>query len=337
MAKIQLDVVINQRGNRTDGFINYGQKADLSYYQIPVILVEGGKPGKTLLVDGAMHGDETEGSEAIIRLAAELEGKEFAGTFVGVPALNMEAFTIVSRATLVDGFNLNRVFPGRKDQYITHYLAAHYMERVVSHVDAVINFHGGGDVLHLEPLCAYVPFDSADDTVAKLSYEMAQAFNVKYLWSQQNLPFSGITSLEYKKAFGIPTIIPEVGSQCSRFVNRNRDIEICYNGIRNVMAYFNMIAPTEQKPVENKVHIELNYLHARNGGLMKLCKRENELFKEGDCLCVIDDLFGNRVEDVNAPWPGVIIGYWSVPVIHPGDWCSLAAKIIDPPALYHKS
>ena len=68
MSKIQLDVVVSQRGNRTDGFINYGQKADLSFYQIPVIIIEGGKPGKTLLVDGAMHGDETEGSEAIIKL-----------------------------------------------------------------------------------------------------------------------------------------------------------------------------------------------------------------------------------------------------------------------------
>ena len=44
MTKIQLDVVVSQRKNRTDGFINYGQKADLSFYQIPVIIIEGGKP-----------------------------------------------------------------------------------------------------------------------------------------------------------------------------------------------------------------------------------------------------------------------------------------------------
>ena len=334
LAKVELDVVVSQRGNRTDGFINYGQKADMSHYQIPVIIVEGGEPGTTLLVDGAMHGDETEGSEAIIKVAAALEGKEFKGTFIGVPALNMEAFTMISRATLTDGFNLNRIFPGRKDQYITHYLAAHYMEKVVSHVDAVINFHGGGDVLHLEPLCAYIPFDGPNDKAARVSYEMAKAFNVKYLWSQQNLPFGGITSLEYKKAFNIPTIIPEVGSQCSRFFNRERDIEICYNGIMNVMAYFGMIPPTGHEEIENKIHIELNYLHARNGGFMTLQKRENENFEEGDVLCVIDDLFGNRVETLRAPWPGVVIGYWSVPVIHPGDWCSLAAKIISPPENY---
>ena len=63
------------------------------------------------------------------------------------------------------------------------------------------------------------------------------------------------------------------------------------------MAYFEMIPPTNQKPVENKMHIELNYLHSRNGGFMTPIKKEGELFEEGDLLCVIDDLFGRRVEE----------------------------------------
>lgn len=327
-CKIELDEVVRQRGNRTDGFINYGQKPDCTHYQIPVIIVEGSKPGKTLLCDGAMHGDETEGSEAIIKLAAELEHTDFCGTFVGVPALNIEAFSFISRATLIDGFNLNRVFPGTKEKYITHFLAAEYMDRVVRHVDAVINFHGGGDVLHLEPLAAYTPIEGPDDKVSQVSLAMAKAFNVKYLWCQQNLPFDGITSLEYKKAFGIPTIIPEVGSQCSRFTNRERDVQICYQGMKNVMALFEMIPPTGDKPVEKKMHIELNYLHTRNGGIQKLCKRENELVEEGETLCEVDDLFGNRVDELKAPFPGVVIGYWSIPVIRPGDWWSLYGRIL---------
>ena len=330
---IKLDVIVKQEDNLTAGFINYGQKADLSYYQIPVFIVEGGEPGKTLLADGAMHGDETEGTEAIIRLANELKGKKFKGTFVGVPVLNMEAFTFVRRSTLTDEQNLNRVYPGRKDRYITEFLAATYMDRVVQYADAVINFHGGGVVLHLEPLCAHLPFDGPDDELGKTCYEMANAFNAKYLWSQQNLPFAGITSLEYKKAFHIPTIIPEVGSHCSHLHNRQRDIQICYQGIKNVMAYFGMIEDQKQVPVE-KDNIELNYLHSRNGGIMTPIKKESEYFEEGDLLCVIDDIFGNRVEEIYAPWKGVVIGFWSEPVIHPGDWCSLAGRLIDPPKDY---
>ena len=99
------------------------------------------------------------------------------------------------------------------------------------------------------------------------------------------------------------------------------------------MAYLGMIPDTKQEPVSME-HIELNYLHSRNGGFMTPVKKEGEYFEAGDLLCVIDDLFGRRVEEVYAPWKGVVIGFWSVPVIHPGDWCSLAAKLIDPPAGY---
>lgn len=41
-------------------------------------------------------GDETEGSEAIIKLAAELEGQEFNGTFIGVPCLKYGSFYVTA-------------------------------------------------------------------------------------------------------------------------------------------------------------------------------------------------------------------------------------------------
>ena len=44
--QIVLDEIVNKRGRRVDGFINYGQKPDMSHYQIPVIIVEGGHPGE---------------------------------------------------------------------------------------------------------------------------------------------------------------------------------------------------------------------------------------------------------------------------------------------------
>ena len=49
---------------------------------------------------------------------------------------------------------------------------------------------------------------------------------------------------------------------------------------------------------------------------------------------ILYDSDGNEIETLKAPWPGVVIGFWSVPVIHPGDWCSLAGKLIDPPKDY---
>ena len=324
MGKIRLDQVVKQEGNRTNGFINFGQRADTSYYQIPVIIIEGGQPGPTLLVDACTHGDEHEGAEAILMLAKELEGQTFKGTFIGVPVLNVEAFSNISRASLSDGFNLNRIFPGNTETYSTHRLSAVYIERVVKHVDAVITFHGGGNVLHLEPLVGYLP---PVDEVGEKCYEMAKAFNCRYTWRMQNLPFVGVSALSYKELYGIPTILPEVGSHCSRLHDHDKNVRICYDGIKNVMAFWGMIAETKKQTVD-MMDIELHYLHSYNGGIQTLVKRENEIVEEGEVLAYMQDIFGNVIEELKAPYRGVVVGFWSVPLIRPGDWWSLFAKIL---------
>ncbi len=324
MREIVLDRVIRQGGRRTDGAIQYGQKADGSHYEIPLILVKGTRPGPTLLVDGATHGDETEGSEAIIKLAEELEHTDFSGTFVGVPALNIEAFMLIRRSTLSDEMNLNRIYPGNLDTYITQRLAATYLERVAPYADAAITFHGGGDVLHLEPLCGYLP---TDDELGAKNRALAEAFNVKYNWACSNLPFTGNAQVSFHK-LGIPCIVPEVGSHCSRLHNRQRDIDISYHGIRNVMIHMGMLDEEMPKRVE-QMTIELYYIHSYNGGIQTPVKQPNEIVEAGEVLCKMQDIYGNLIEELKAPWRGVVIGFWTPPVIHPGDWWSLYAKILD--------
>lgn len=325
MEGIKLDDVVLKTGNRINGFINYGQKPDGSNFRIPVIIVDSKLEGPTLLIDACTHGDEYEGAEAILRIMDEFETKGFRGKLIGVPALNFEAFAEISRASITDGFNLNRIFPGNDNTYITHRLAYVYMERVVKYVDQVITFHGGGDVLHLEPIIGYLP---GDDSVSEVALGMAKAFNAKYNWKMQNLPFTGVSALEYKKAFGIPTILPEVGSHCDRLKSREKNVEICYEGILNVMKYLEMLEG-EVVVRDDQMTVELNYIHSRNGGIQKLIKKENDIVEEGELMGEIYDVFGNKIEELYAPYRGVVIGFWSVPVIRPGDWWYLFAKILD--------
>lgn len=323
--KIALDTITMTRRSRTDGYINFGTKPDGSQFRIPVIIIEGKKSGPVLLVDACTHGDEYEGAEAIIAMAAHLESADFSGTFIGVPALNLEAFSTISRASTTDGQNLNRIFPGNPDTYITMRLADIYLKRVVKHVDAVITFHGGGDVLHLEPIVGYLP---TDDAIGKSARLMAQAFNAGYTWRMQNLPFEGVSAQSYRKLFGIPCILPEVGSHCDRLQNRQPNIGICQDGIRNVMMHLGMLSGTMPEQVK-QLDVELHYIHASNGGIQTLLKKENEFVQKGELLGRITDVFGNTVEELKAPYPGVVIGFWSVPVIRPGDWWYLFAKVLD--------
>lgn len=323
--QIKLDEIVFENERRMDGYINFGIKPDNSKFRIPVTILKGGGEGPTLLVDACTHGDEYEGAEAIIKLVNKLYAGSFEGTLVAVPALNLEAFSNISRSSITDGLNLNRIFPGNGEQYITERLADIYLKRVVRNVDYVITFHGGGDVLHLEPIIGYLP---GDDDVSKKTYEMARVFNGSYTWRMQNLPFTGVTSIIYKEMFGIPTILPEIGSHCDRLHNKDKNVDRCYDGMLNVMAYLNMIkdAGTEMKPA---MDVELHYLHASNGGIQKQLKKENDIVEKGEVLAEIHDLFDNKIEELQAPYRGVVIGFWSIPVIRPGDWWYLFAKILD--------
>ncbi|HWQ74131.1 MAG TPA: succinylglutamate desuccinylase/aspartoacylase family protein, partial [Syntrophomonas sp.] len=310
---------------KIDGYINFGIKPDNSKFRIPVTILNGSGEGPTLLVDACTHGDEYEGAEAIIKLVDKLSDGSFAGTLVAVPALNLEAFSNISRSSITDGLNLNRIFPGNSEKYITERLADIYLKRVVRNVDYVITFHGGGDVLHLEPIIGYLP---GDDEIGKTTYEMARVFNGSYTWRMQNLPFTGFTTVIYKEMFGIPAILPEIGSHCDRLHNKDKNVDRCYEGMLNVMSYLNMIKDSKPE-VKPAMDVELHYLHASNGGIQKQFKKENDIVEEGEVLAEIHDLFGNKIEELKAPYRGVVIGFWSIPVIRPGDWWYLFAKILD--------
>ena len=94
------------------------------------------------------------------------------------------------------------------------------------------------------------------------------------------------------------------------------------------MNYLGMVENNDKVLMES-IDVELHYLHASNGGIQKQLKKENEIVEEGELLAEITDVFGNKIEELRAPYRGVVIGFWSVPVIRPGDWWYLFAKILN--------
>ncbi|BBO66278.1 succinylglutamate desuccinylase [Desulfosarcina alkanivorans] len=324
---IQFDLqeLISERSTKKHGFIDIAQKVDGSMVRIPYFIICGKDEGPLLLVDACNHGDEYEGSEGIIQALNELNPEQVKGTLVGIPALNLEAFNAGMRIAPIDWSyqDLNRAYPGNEKGLITSRIAHFYMHNFIRKADYVISFHGGGNSLYLDPLAAYLP---PDTEVGKVTYEMAKAFGVKVLWRQQNLPFSGITTVEAQK-FGVPAIIPEIGGHCVRHEHRQYYVDICSNGIKNVMVRFGMLqgkVPT----VADQIDVELRYLHTDQGGIHKPLKKALDECREGEVLSEVHNLFGEKVGEVVAPFDGVIIGYWCYTTIHPGNWAFLYGKHI---------
>lgn len=321
MSGVMLDDICFSGGTREDGYINVARSPNGSWVRIPVIIVRGSQPGPVLMADACTHGDEYEGAEAIIRVAQELVPSEMKGVFVGVPALNYEAFCANSRISPIDNTNLNRIFPGSPSSFITQRVADAYLNRLVPHADYIINFHGGGVVLHLEPLVGYRP---TDDAVGVMTRKMAAAFGTKVLWRMQNLPFDGFSTFEAWEK-GVPAILPEIGSHCTRHHDRAMHVNLCATGIMNVMKTVGMLDGTPA-PVKNQIDAEMQYIHTDAGGIHIPLKTTLEEVSKGEILAAVTDVFGNKIAEVVAPYDGVVLGYWSVPVIQPGDWSYLYGR-----------
>ena len=100
--KFNLEEVIAKRNQKQCGFIDLAQKVDSSQVRLPYMIVCGAEDGPVLLVDCCVHGDEYEGAEAISRIYNQLDPAKMKGTFIGVPAVNLEAFNAGERVSPID-------------------------------------------------------------------------------------------------------------------------------------------------------------------------------------------------------------------------------------------
>ncbi|MFJ3621779.1 succinylglutamate desuccinylase/aspartoacylase family protein [Streptomyces iakyrus] len=112
---------------------------------VPLILINGSRPGPRVVITGGAHGGEFVGVDATTRLAGLLEPHEVAGQLVICPVANPPAL-YGGRLNIspLDGVNINRVFPGDKDGGPTDRMAAWLFENLIDGADAYVDLHSGG-------------------------------------------------------------------------------------------------------------------------------------------------------------------------------------------------
>lgn len=323
---IDLEEAMKKRGEKTFGFLRVAQKVDCTWVQIPVWVVCGEQEGPVFVADSNTHGDEYEGAEAIGKFAMTLDPAAFRGTFIGVPGLNQEAMGYGKRENHMDYnyTNMNRAFPGNPESYITNKLAAFYFEHVVSKANYMVNFHGGGNVLYVTPQIGHQP---KSNECGMTSYKMAKAFGFECLYGGENMAFGGTMRVESFRA-GVPSITVEIGSQSTRHADRFNHVERCVKGLHNIMAFAGMV-DDEVEYLDHYIETpqSLTYLYAPAGGFHIPVRQEKEYVHKGEVLGVIRDVFGNEIAQVCAPFDGIVYGYCDYPVVQPGNWSYLFAKV----------
>src|SRR5438045_8615313 len=100
-------------GQRATGFLQVPAGTDAAA-SIPVIVINGAKPGPTLALVAGSHGTEYASILALQKLAQSADASEISGTLMVVPLVNVISFAEkVPHLNPVDGRNMNRFYPGK--------------------------------------------------------------------------------------------------------------------------------------------------------------------------------------------------------------------------------
>ncbi|HMB74061.1 MAG TPA: succinylglutamate desuccinylase/aspartoacylase family protein, partial [Gammaproteobacteria bacterium] len=109
---------------------------------LPVHVVNGKRPGPTVFLTAALHGDELNGVEIVRQFLRLPVLRRLRGCVLAIPVVNVFGFINRSRY-LPDRRDLNRVFPGNESGSIGARLARLLASEIVMQSDYGIDLHTG--------------------------------------------------------------------------------------------------------------------------------------------------------------------------------------------------
>ncbi len=291
---------------------------DGQHLTFPVLVARGAHPGKTLLVIGAVHGDEYEGTIAIQDVFEGLDVSAVRGTWCGIPVMNGPAFDAARRESPLDGLNLARVFPGNATGSPTQRIAHAFREYVLRQCNLLLDLHSGGNAYAIHRLAGY---QLREGEVGRIQRAAAIAFGADLVWGTGGLP--GRT-LSAAGELGIPAVYAEMRGEgrC-----RPQDVERARQGIRSVMAFLGIIDgryPTNppryfvENPESGSGHLQVDH-PSPTGGIFVPAVDVWERVRAGQILGWIRHLDGRVLAEIPSARDGRVLFLRTHPRVFPGD------------------
>lgn len=270
-----------------------------------VHVVHGRRPGPTLFVSAAVHGDEITGVEICRRLLRAPQVDKIKGTLMVIPIVNSFGFLNHSRY-LPDRRDLNRSFPGSEKGSLAGRLANLFITQIVERSDFGIDLHSAA--IHRMNMPQIRCSASREQTM-----ELAEAFGAPVIITSKLREGSLRQAAQTK---GVDMLLYEAGEGL-RFDELSARVGV--SGTLRVMAALNMISRSPKAARKPVLSSSSSWVRASAGGLLRTFKAVGEAVNEGDVLGMIADPFGEMEVEINASSSGVIIGRTNLPVINEGD------------------
>ncbi|MGE3967772.1 MAG: succinylglutamate desuccinylase/aspartoacylase family protein [Dongiaceae bacterium] len=244
-SRISADVDYERNGKQW-GHLHVPNSTNESAFgtlMIPVCVIKNGT-GPTLLLTGGVHGDEYEGPLAIMKLARRLHHDDVQGRLILIPGLNLPAFAAGQRLSPIDGKNLNRAFPGKREGTITEAIAHYVMHVLFPLADAVVDLHSGGSTLDYVPTAIIHITDNPQRDAA--SAALQRAFGAPIALANRELDDVGLLETTAEK-IGKTVLAAELGGdgRVSKVA-----LEVAETGVDNLLVHLGITKGRIVTPAE---------------------------------------------------------------------------------------
>lgn len=320
---LQIRDVTAAPGERAHGWLTIGE-TPAGPLRMPLVLINGRDDGPVLCLTAGVHAAEYAPIDAAMRLLQLTRPEALRGAVIGVPVTNMRMFE--HRAGFVsplDGLNLNRIAPGRRNGSISEILADVLLREVIGAAEYHVDLHAGDLGELLLPFAGYARTGRVE--LDRQGEALARAFTPRLI--SLSTPESAIPpfpgSLNFCAAHnGVVSILGECGGNGTL---EEADVKTHIDGVQNIMRYLGMIdgaAPTnaggdgEERFIAARDRI---VVRATRSGLLRLSVHIGDQISAGQEVAQIRNVFGDVVEVVRTPGAGIVGLIWAHKVVNTGD------------------
>jgi uncharacterized protein len=273
---------------------------------LPIMVLNGQRPGPKLWLSAVVHGDELNGLEIIRRVLEVVRPRRLAGTLLAVPVVNVFGMVTETRY-LPDRRDLNRSFPGSAKGSLAAQLANLFMTNVVAACEMGIDLHTGSDHRFNLP---QIRGDLEDPTTLRLAHAFGAPVSV-------HAPLRDGSLREACRRQGIPVVVYE-GGESDRF--NETAISAGVDGVLRVLAELGMRTSDPSPPAAATTVVRhTQWVRARRAGILRSPVRAGQRVAKGDVLGIIADAVGDSRATMKAPFDAVVIGHTQHPLVNRGD------------------
>ncbi|WP_255194195.1 succinylglutamate desuccinylase/aspartoacylase family protein [Natronobeatus ordinarius] len=304
-------------GEADTGRLEVGETRDGSPVGLPVAVINGARPGKTLYVQAASDGDELNGVGVVSRVVPQLDPAEISGTILVVGIVNYHAFQVAEHRNPIDDTKMNRTYPGNENGTSSERIA-HATFEAATRADLVLDLHQGSTSRMIDEARVRC---GKRHRLHEECLELAKVFGCGYVLDRKG-PDGQLARAAPDE--GIPTIDPELGGAVGW---DEASIQKGVDGVFNVLRYYGFLEG--DVTLRSQIRASgFNQYGSPVGGLVRFQKELGDRVQAGDTIFEVTTVFGESKATVTADNDGILWRTRRLPQVATGEYvCSIGTDV----------